>query len=253
MVRKKTYLKLKCRDVISGLPLPPALLREPWRSCPGPLLLTQKVRPLDYVLVALSPSPSPPSPFLVVPPGGAPLGSSLPPLPTAKSLCSLRKLNDTPCRSPTRSPSLPPTPAMGKWRDNSNQLRFNKTHFPSSMLALRPLGRDHHGSCPSAAPQERQEGTRISHFLSFGPFLTVKNHNFSPAGRLGTRPRWGPCSKSPSRLVTICLLPPGLILQVRGASLLWFYCQEQEAGPGHGRAGPQEQLWGTEQPRQRKP
>lgn len=138
-------------------------------------------------------------------------------------------------------------------RDNSNQLRFNKTHLPSSMLALRPLGRDHRGSCPSAAPQERQEGTRSSHFLSFWPFLAVKNHNLSPAGHLETRPQWGPCSKSPSRLVTICLLPPGLILQVRGTSLLWFYCQKQEAGPGHGWAGPQEQLWSTDQPRQRKP
>ena len=108
-------------------------------------------------------------------------------------------------------------------------------------------------SCPSAAPQERQEGTRSSHFLSFWPFLAVKNHNLSPAGHLETRPQWGPCSKSPSRLVTICLLPPGLILQVRGTSLLWFYCQKQEAGPGHGWAGPQEQLWSTDQPRQRKP
>lgn len=137
--------------------------------------------------------------------------------------------------------------------DNSNWLRFNKTHLPSSMLALRPLGRDHRGSCPSAAPQERQEGTWSSHFLSFWPFLAVENHNLSPAGHLGTRPRWGPCSKSPSRLVTICLLPPGLILQVRGTSLLWFYCQKQKAGPGHGWAGPQEQLWSTDQPRQRKP
>lgn len=42
----------------------------------------------------------------VLPPGGAPLGSSLPPLRTAKSLGSLLKLSDTPCRSPL---------AMGKW------------------------------------------------------------------------------------------------------------------------------------------
>ena len=122
--------------------------------------------------------------------------------------------------------------------DNSNWLRFNKTHLPSSMLALRPLGRDHRGSCPSAAPQDRQVGTRSSHFLSFWPFLAVENHNLSPAGHLGTRPRWGPCSKSPSRLVTICLLPPDLILQVRGTSLLVVLVPEARgrSRPWMGRA-----------------
>ena len=106
---------------------------------------------LDYVLVALSPSPSPPSPFLVLPPGGAPPDSPLPPLPTSKSLCSLLELSDHPA-------GVPPPPAHPQPResgcDKSHQLRFNKTHFPRSVLALGPLGREHRGSRPSAAPRK---------------------------------------------------------------------------------------------------
>lgn len=66
-----------------------------------------------------------------------------------------------PC--PPRSPSAhfwsvlhPPTHPQPRESgcDNSHQLRFNKTHFPSSTLALRPLGRDHRGSRPPAAPRK---------------------------------------------------------------------------------------------------
>lgn len=122
-------------DVILGSPPPP--LREPWRSCPGtpsphserkaPGLrlsssLTVTSHPLQDSLFSLLEGPHLP----------------LPPLPTAKSLGSLLKLSDT----------LQESPGHGKVAACSNWLRFNKTHLPSSMLALRPLGRDHRGSCP---------------------------------------------------------------------------------------------------------